>query len=95
MTRSEDHRAAPITADDIPWGRLRDESSSFEPSDVIDLLVEALLEAQSHRLLAQQAIHAVHDEHRATYWLRRELADLKDEYRRARALIMLADGAQV
>jgi len=48
------------TVDDIQWELSpvdAHESSLDEPSD---LLVDALLEAQSYRLLAQQALHRLH-----------------------------------
>lgn len=50
-----------------------------------DLLVEALVGAQSYRLLAQQAIHALHELTRSHERLREQHHRLLDEYRRLRA----------
>jgi len=48
---------AAITAADISWG-LPAEDESIETAD--DLTVLAIVEAQSYRVLAQQALHALH-----------------------------------
>jgi hypothetical protein len=49
-------RVMELSADDIEWN-LR--PVTIEPSD--DLLVDALVEAESYRLLAQQAIHRLRE----------------------------------
>lgn len=49
-----------LTADAINW-ELPPSEPEAQPTDVSDLTVEALIEAQSYRLLAQRLLHHLHD----------------------------------
>lgn len=80
---------APVNADAIAW-TLADE---LPPASDDDPLVDALLEAQSYRLLAQQAIHALHDLTRERDRLREQHQLLLSEYRHLRESILRTEAA--
>lgn len=61
--------------------------------DPADLLVEAVLDAQAYRTLAQEAIHALHDLTQRHDRLREQHARLREEYRCLRATTMRTTAA--
>lgn len=70
-----------LTAADISW-QLPELPTEDRVGDRADMLVNVLVEAQSYRVLAQQAVHALHgltDQHDR---LRKQHHRLVDEYRR-------------
>ena len=54
--------AAPdrLSAEDIDWERARDVDPDHRNLDLAEIAIVALEEAQSYRILAQQAIHLLH-----------------------------------
>jgi hypothetical protein len=74
-----------MTAVDIPW-TLGETPASVAVDD--DLLVDLVLEGQAYRLIAQQAINALHHLHCTHEQLRRAHERIKDEYRSFRERIL-------
>ena len=77
-----------VAAADIPWTL---PPAPDVPHDPEDLLVEALVEAQSYRTVAQQAIHALHDLTQQHDRLRTSHHRLIDKHRRLRESILRAE----
>jgi hypothetical protein len=57
---SEQRHAAAITADDIQW-ELAPIDKSCRSTSLDELLIEAICENAAYRLLAQAALHVVHE----------------------------------
>lgn len=86
MTEVRD--VAPLTAADIPWDLA---PAPDVPHDPDDLLVETLVDVQSYRTVAQQAIHALHREMRECARLRARRDELRDELRRYTAAAVVTE----
>jgi hypothetical protein len=92
-TESSAVSAAPtgptLTSDDIRWEPAPLPEIAV-PADPIDALVQVLVESQSYRELAQQAmaIHALHREMRDHARLREQYRRVVDEYRNFRASLI-------
>ena len=69
-----------LTAADISW-ELRELSADDLPHGPDDMLVDVLVEAQSYRTLARQAIHELHSLAQQHDRLRTSHHRLLDEYR--------------
>jgi hypothetical protein len=52
-------RVEVLTADDLVWDLAPVEADAREPADAADVAVDALLDAEAYRTLAQTAIHAL------------------------------------
>ena len=74
--------ARELTADDITWDSPAAPESAPAPAD--DFLVDALIDGQSYRVLAQQAIHHTHELHVALERLRGQHLRLVGDYRALR-----------
>jgi hypothetical protein len=61
---------------------------------LLDNLVEALLDAQSYRVVAQEALHVLHDQHRKYDRLYDDHARLGEEYRWFREHVLDEAGAR-
>jgi hypothetical protein len=81
MNRLIDSELIALTADDIQW-----EMSPLDPAPISDdLLTDALIDAESYRTLAQQAIHGLHD-------LQQRHDRLVDQHHRLREELRARDG---
>ena len=83
-----------LTADAIEW-ELRPSPSDVMSSSLEDLVVDAVIESQSYRLLAQTAIHHLHDQAQTIARLRAQQSQLTAEYRALRESILRDIGATV
>jgi hypothetical protein len=64
-----------LSADNIRWDLNPDGGLDHRDSDIVDIAIAALEEAQSYRVLAQQAIHLLHEQDI-------QLSKLRERYRR-------------
>ena len=71
-----------LTAADLQWELA---PAPDRPAD--DLLVDLILEAQAYRLLAQQAVHALHGQTGEVERVQRVLQHARDEFRSLRARV--------
>lgn len=76
-----------MTAEEIQWVLPPEPALARDPEDMI---VAVLLDAQSYRLLAQQAFHALRGLTRQLDCLREQQSRLLDEYRSLREQTMRA-----
>jgi hypothetical protein len=78
-----------LPVNEIPWNL---QPLDVDPGDE-EPLVAVLLESESYRALAQEALHYIHDLTRRCDRLVEERDRLRDEARALRAEILLRDGA--
>jgi hypothetical protein len=72
---------AELQAHEINWGLRSVAPDCHPPQNGSDIIVDVLVEAQSYRVLAQHAIHALHDLQRQHNQLRESHLRLVDERR--------------
>lgn len=72
-----------LTDSDIDWG-LPAAPETPAPVDTVDLLVDALIDAQAYRQLASLAIHHAHGLHVQLTQVRAQHSRLIEEYRALR-----------
>jgi len=70
-----------LTADDITWGLDADLSPDYRDLDVADVVIIALEEAQSYRLLSQQAIRLIYVLEAQLRQLRLQYCQVHDQFR--------------
>jgi hypothetical protein len=73
-----------LTADDITWDFDADLSPDYRDLDVADVVIIALEEAQSYRLLAQQAIRLIYVLDAQLRQLRLQYCQVRDQFRTGR-----------